>query len=537
MTVQTDNINLKKGKRTFILDENSLDEITVFTQNLATAAKTDEKTAKRYAFLMDNALYYWLEHGARGKELTVSFGRKFFTPYISVELEGEKLDPYSVKTEDYGFAGNDVIVMTGQVPSYDYRDGNNIITLNLKRQRSLIREILIVTLAAIIVGILGNLLLSADVRAMLLGTIISPLVDAFFNVLRCIAGPMVFFSVAWGICGIGDSRLFGKVGKSVLLYSVLITALGALIGAFSFVFIGNGFEGSSFSGGNVNSLFDMILGIVPSSIVEPFSTGNTLQIIFIAVAVGITLITISHKVRGILRSVNQINLLVQHMMGAISKLVPFIVFLLITNIIWTDSLGLVLSMWKFFAAMLASFIVISIVICAITSIKHKVPFIKIVKKNLSSLIIALTTASSAAAFGNNVTVAREKFGISDELTGFSIPLGMIVHNPIAACYNIVLVIYFAAEYNISCSVGWLVIGIIVCTVVAISSPPIPGGAAVSYALLLAQMGIPDEALGIILVVDIITDFIVTAFESYLLPVSLVNIAGRLKQLNTDKLRK
>ena len=167
-------------------------------------------------------------------------------------------------------------------------------------------------------------------------------------------------------------------------------------------------------------------------------------------------------------------------------------------------------MWKFFAAMMASFLAISIILCAITSVKQGAGFFTVAKKNLQTFIISLTTASSAAAFGSNIDAAKKRYGVADEMAGFSVPLGMIMHNPVAACYNILLVIYFAASYGVSCSFGWLIIAVIVSTTVAISTPPIPGGASVGYALLISQLGVPDEALAVILVLDVITDFIVTA---------------------------
>lgn len=264
----------------------------------------------------------------------------------------------------------------------------------------------------------------------------------------------------------------------------------------------------------------MILGIVPSSIVEPFSTGNTLQIIFLAMAMGITLITMSSKVGELIIGVDQFNNVVQYLMGAISKLVPFIVFLLITEMIWSSSLSLVLSMWKFFIAMIATFLAITILLCAFTAIRQRAGFLTVAKKNLSTFIVSLTTASSAAAFSSNINAAKKKYGIADEMTGFSIPLGMIMHNPVAACYNILLAFYFAASYGVSCSFSWLIEAIVVSTIVAISTPPIPGGAAIGYALLFSQLGIPEEALAVVLILDVVTDFIVTAFECYILPISL-----------------
>lgn len=520
----------------YILSETTLDEIVLLTQEYAEKSKIDKASASRYGFLIDNALDFWMQHGASGKTVAVTMKHRHFTPTVFIEMEGEKLDPYSIKASDFGNNGKDIIVLSGQVPEFDYCSGINIVSLKLTRERNTILRIGIVCIAALIAGIFGNLFLTYSTREMLLTSIITPIVDMFFNLLRCIAGPMVFLSVIWGICGIGDSRLFGKVGKKVLIYSFKVTALGALVGALSFFILGNGFAVSSDADGNINSLFEMILDIVPSSVVDPFSTGNTLQIIFLAIAVGFALIIMGNRVNKLVSAVDQLNITIKYIMEIISKLVPCVVFLLLINIIWTRTFDLIYSMWEFFAALIGAFSAISIIVCAITAVKHKTGFFTVAKKNISSFIIALTTAASAAAFSSNMKAAKERFGIDDDLSEFSIPLGMIVHNPIAACYNIILVIYFASVYGVSCSVGWLMIGVVMATVVAISTPPIPGGAAASYALLFTQMGIPNDALAIVLVLDVVTDFVVTAFECYVLPISLVNIAKSLDRLNDDVLR-
>ena len=82
----------------------------------------------------------------------------------------------------------------------------------------------------------------------------------------------------------------------------------------------------------------------------------------------------------------------------------------------------------------------------------------------------------------------------------------------------------------------LVIAVIISTVIAIATPPIPGGGAVGYTVLFAQMGIPMEALAIALTIDIITDFIITAFEMLALPLSLVNIAASLGMIDEKILK-
>ena len=155
---------------------------------------------------------------------------------------------------------------------------------------------------------------------------------------------------------------------------------------------------------------------------------------------------------------------------------------------------------------------------------------------MPTFLVALTTASSAASFSSNVTTCEKSFGIDESLVSFGIPLGMVVHKPMGAIYDQLVLFFFAAKYGVSCSVGWLVIAVIISTVIAIATPPIPGGGAVGYTVLFAQMGIPMEALAIALTIDIITDFIITAFEMLALPLSLVNIAASLGMIDEKILK-
>jgi len=523
-------------EETFTLNGENIDRISKKVYDFALTNKVDSKSANRYSFLIDNALFRWSEKGMEGKEITAVFVRRFFGAFVELKLAGEQNDPYE-KKKDVGFtSAENFIINVSLAPEYSYNDGVNVLKLRLLKERNMIATICIVLLAAILVGILGNLLLPVAIIETILSSLLSPFLDTFYDLLRCIAGPMVFLSVAWGICGIGDSRVFGFVGKKVMLFCLTTTFLGACISALCFPIFHLTYSNSASGGAGFGSLIEMILDIVPSTIIEPFATGNTLQIIFLAVAVGIALIVLSEKVKNVVTAVNQINHVIQYLMGFISKLVPFIVFLMVVRIIWNHDLAILTETWKLFLAMLLAFIVIAFFLIAKTAITQKVNPWLLIKKNLTTFMISLTTASSAAAFGSNMKSARKKYGIDENMAGFSIPLGIIAHNPIAAGYNMLIIMYAAGVYGIGVSLSWFIIGLFVSTVVAISSPPIPGGAAVCYAMLLIQMGLPEEALTALLIVDVLTDFFVTAFETYLLPISLTKLAGDLCMLDKRTLR-
>lgn len=72
-----------------------------------------------------------------------------------------------------------------------------------------------VIVLSLVLGAVGQAVLPSFVREMILNTFISPVYSTFFNVLKCIAGPMIFLSVVWGIYGIGDVETLGTIGHNI----------------------------------------------------------------------------------------------------------------------------------------------------------------------------------------------------------------------------------------------------------------------------------------------------------------------------------
>jgi Na+/H+-dicarboxylate symporter len=391
-------------------------------------------------------------------------------------------------------------------------------------------------LSAVLVGLLGLLILPDGLREILLTSVVEPIYNTFFNILGCIAGPMIFLSVAWGIYGIGDVATLGRIGKRMILRYIAIVALAAAASTVFFPLLGPGLSAGSDNKGQFSSVAELLLGVFPSSIVEPFMTGNTLQIIFMAVVIGIALLYLGKQTSSVARAIEQVNLMVQFMMEIISRLVPYVIFLVVVNLIWSDSADILISSWKLIVLLVAAMVIAAAIFLVSTGLKNKVSAVKLLKKSMPTFLVALTTASSAASFSSNVTTCEKNFGIDESLVSFGIPLGMVVHKPMGAIYDQLILFFFAAKYGVSCSVGWLVIAVIISTVIAIATPPIPGGGAVGYTVLFAQMGIPMEALAIALTIDIITDFIITAFEMLALPLSLVNISADLGMIDEKILK-
>ena len=103
-------------------------------------------------------------------------------------------------------------------------------------------------------------------------------------------------------------------------------------------------------------------------------------------------------------------------------------------------------------------------------------------------------------------------------------------------FNLLLVFYFASHYGLSCSLGWIVAAVFVSSVVAIAAPPIPGGAAAAYSMLFMQLGIPSDALALTLALDMILDFVITAFSVFILQLTLIDLSAGMGMIDKVILR-
>ena len=524
-------------KKQYNLTPEVCDEISEEVMSFCDRVKTDRKDKLRYRLSVEECLLSWLDKGCEGRNLTFIAGKRLFRNFIKLEMDGEAVEPFSAIKEDYGDYCDSFLVYLNLRPEYSYTRGKNNLLYRINRKSPGQLTVLCITiLIAMFVGLLGKFLLPPSVIGFLLNDIVTPFYDTFFNILGCVAGPMVFLSVCWGIYGIGDIEMLGRIGRGMLIRFVGMTFLVSLGSMVVFPILGPGLSGSSEGGSQVQSILKMVLDIFPSNIVSPFVDGNILQIIFLAIVIGIALLYLGRQTRAIATAIEQINLMVQFLMNVISKIVPFIVFLVIINLIWSDTASQLDSVWKLIIVIIAAHIVAGFLFILGTSIRRKVNFVTLLKKVIPSFLIAFTSASSAASFSSNVTTCKKSYGIDDSLTGFGIPLGMVMHKPISAMYNSILVIYFAGVHHVSCSVGWLLIAVFICAIVSIATPPVPGGGAIAYSILFTQLGIPMEALAIAFTIDLIADFMITAFEMLALQMTMINVSSSMNLIDSKVLR-
>ena len=190
-------------EKEYCLSLSSCDEISAEITKFCETQHTDEKDVLRYRLSAEESLLNWLDKGCEGRQVRLKAGKKLISAYIMIEMDGPPVDPYMEQSEKIGEFCNVILMNLNLKPAYAYTNGRNSLYYRLrKKSMPQIQTLCIVAALSILVGIFGVLLIPDGIRSMILESILNPIYDTFFNILGCIAGPMIFLSVAWGIYGV-----------------------------------------------------------------------------------------------------------------------------------------------------------------------------------------------------------------------------------------------------------------------------------------------------------------------------------------------
>ena len=524
---------------TYHLTAEAIDEIAAAAEAFLFSLKMERSNVLRIRLSLEEALLRWRDHFGEEKEIRVEMGMRWLRPQISLELTGESCDPFQDGENELGMWANSLLGSIGLSPRYSYQRGTNYLQLKLNRpRRNPVVMMLISVALGILFGLLGELALPETVQQNVLRTVLDPLQNVFFRILNVTAAPVVFLSVLTATCGVGSVAAVGKNGRRMILHfltaSVVIAvlAMAILIPLFRLSFLQTPLTGTQFSG-----VLDFFLQIVPNDALSPFIQGDFPQLILIAFVLGYALLIAGRQTDALMRVIEQvyaIGLIVAEWVG---KLMNLFVALLLVLWIMNGSATKLVGLWKpllIFHAIVALMLFINLLR---VSIREKVPVKKLISKMKESFFIALRSASVDSAFGANRVCCERRLGIDSKNTEYSLPLGLVIYMPAGVIAIMTYTLYSAQCYAVNASVIWYLMLVLLAAALQIATPPMTGVALLSYVVLFSRLGIPIDALTLVLIADIISSFAVAAADQAMLQMGLVIESDRTNQLDREILRR
>ena len=353
----------------------------------------------------------------------------------------------------------------------------------------------------------------------------------FLALIQMIMIPLVVSSIILGIASTGSPEQLRRLGGRLAPYFVMTTLLAVTLGVLFATWLepGNYIDATLAAGpvappaAPADALAappppDRIVQPVPANPLDAVLEEQMLQLVVLAILLGVALTSIAHKRAVVLvEFAASIQELATKIVGWAMLLAPAAVFGLLAQLcieIGMDALtGLSMYVGTVLLGLLA-LLAVYMVLVALLGNQNPWRFLSAVR---GVQLLAFSTSSSAAVMPLSMKTAEEKLGIRREISQFVVPLGATINMDGTALYQVVAAIFLLQVFGIEISGGQL--GLLVATTVgaSIGAPSTPGVGIVVLASVLESMGMPLVGLGLILGVDRILDMARTA----------VNVTGDL----------
>ena len=264
---------------------------------------------------------------------------------------------------------------------------------------------------------------------------------------------------------------------------------------------------------------------------------QTPQLLIMAIVLGTAINAIGSPVRHLAGIFKQANMVGMLLTDWVSRLVPYVMGVLIGFEIWNGETKVLSGIWKSMLLALVTASAIMMINILYVSWTKKVPVRVLCRKIWKPFIVALKTGSLDEAYGLTEQSCVQDLGIDKEYTSVSLPHGLVLYMPISAVGTLVFTVYVAHLYNVSTTPIWYLMAIVLSVMVFVATPPVPGANLIAYTVLFPVLGIPESALIDAMVFDIVFGIFAGAGNQLVLQLELILQAGKIGLLDRGVLLK
>lgn len=345
--------------------------------------------------------------------------------------------------------------------------------------------------------------------------------QGFIKLMKMLVVPLVFCSLVCGSMAIGDTKKLGTVGIRSLIFYLATTAvaISVAISIGNIINPGTGLDMSLIEAGSSQiesipeptSISETLLNIIPDNPIHSLASGNILQIIVFALIVGIILAKLGDRTETISNFFSEFNEVMMQMTMMVMNIAPIGVFCLISKTFAEIGFSAFIPLAKY---MLAVFLALGVqcfvVYLGLLKIFTGLSPIKFIKNFFPVMAFAFSTATSNATIPMSIDTLAKKMGVSKRISSFTIPLGATINMDGTAIMQGVAVVFAAQAFGIDLEIVDYLTVIGTATLSSIGTAGIPSVGLVTLTMVFNSVGLPVEAIGLIMGIDRILDMTRTA---------------------------
>ena len=337
----------------------------------------------------------------------------------------------------------------------------------------------------------------------------------FKNLLMLVVVPLVFFSLVSGISSLSNMVKLGSIAtKTIGLYLMTTGIAVSLALIFGWVFNLSGYEGEvdSFSPTTGDSsLYGTVMRIFPNNIFGAFVENNMLGIVFISILFGIALNLTDELTGGMSKTFEKLNTVFLKIVLLIMSFAPVGVFCLMGSYVMAKGLNVFGDLAQYVALLI---FVLAFHLFFTYSLLLKV-FAKLnpltfYRKMKDVALFAFSTSSSAATIPVTLKTVTDELGVKKDVSAFVVPVGATINMDGTAIMQGLATMFIASTVGVDLTLVQYGQIVLLAIVTSIGTAAVPSAGTVTLALILGSLGLPLDAIGLILAVDRILDMIRTA---------------------------
>ena len=368
---------------------------------------------------------------------------------------------------------------------------------------------------------------------------IAPFGTIFINLLKLIAVPLVLCSLITGVASLSDLKKLSRIGGKTIAIYLVTTTIAVTLGLVLVNTMQPGnqvpedmkiqlqetyrdkAESRAGSAQEVKERGPLqpIVDMVPSNVFQSATSNrNMLQIVFVAILMGIGLIQIpENRSKPVLAIFEGLNDVIIKLVDIIMLMAPIGVFSLIAqtiNKVAGNDLGQVLELLSALGFYMLTVIIGLVVHASLTyngilKIYSSMPLSFFYRGIAPAQLLAFSTSSSGATLPVTMERCEDELGVSEEVSSFVLPLGATVNMDGTALYQAVAAVFIAQTLGMELTLVDQLTIVLTAVLASIGSAAVPGAGVIMLVIVLEAIGVPSAGIALILGVDRILDMMRT----------------------------
>ncbi|WP_213773742.1 dicarboxylate/amino acid:cation symporter [Bradyrhizobium sp. dw_78] len=362
------------------------------------------------------------------------------------------------------------------------------------------------------------------------GIALKPLGDALIKMIKMAIAPIVFLTVVHGIASLGDMRKAGRIGVKALLYFEVTTTIALIFGLIVVNVLRPGvgmhvspesldskLVASYVTQSHDQSIVAFLMNVIPSTVGEAFTSGDTLQVLFIAVLFGVALQRFQDKGKPVLDLIERLSRVFFILIGMIMRIAPIGAFGAMAFTIGKYGTGTILTLSQFMLTFYAACLLFIFVGLGVVARLAGFSVVKLVRYLREELLLVFGLSGSESVMPRFMA-KMVAAGCSESTVGLVIPTGYTFNLDGTCIYLTMAAVFLAQATDTPLSLLQQIGIIVVCLLTSKGAAAIPGSGFIVLAATLGSVGhVPVASIALLLGIDrfmsearALTNFIGTA---------------------------